>query len=344
MKKLGCLVLVIMTLLSLTACSGEVCALPRRLDAFYLYRNPIAAFSHEQSGQMMNVMGANRVLVTEDVLYTLELDEDSRPVLASYKLEGERLSDFQVLRESCVPKWLTEHEGVLYYVNEENGDTLECVELENLEWKLLVEEPCSYLQIKDGKLYYRNAEHFFCSATLDGKNVETVLNKSCCYPFFVGDALIYQSESEGDILKLRFANGAKEIALTEMAAYAPVVIEDRIFFTCDGWVQSMRLDGMAPALCSSDIVNGAAEYFYDGGLWYARAVSIGYGVQQWRCVLPEGHAEDYPYSGYSYCDFTGGGFRVDADYFADGRLRAFILYAPQGGRAEYLYGKITNLG
>ena len=344
MKKLGCLILLVIVLLSLTACGGEICALPNKLDALYLYRNPIETFSQEQSGQMANVMGGNRVYITEDALYTLELDENSAPVLASYKLEAQRLSDYEVLRVNCAPRWIREHEGILYYINGENGDALECIELEGLEHQVLVDGPCSYLQVEGGKLYFRNAEHIFCSAELNGQNITGVLDEPCCYPYIFGDRLIYQSESEGEILKLRFLNGAKVIDLTQMAAYAPVIINDRIFYTCDGWVQSMRLDGMSPARCSSDYVSAAAEYIFEGGAWYARAVSTGYGVQQWRCALPEGMAEDYPYSGYSYCDFLGFGFRVDADYFADGRLRAFMVYTPQGGGAEYLYGKITNLG
>jgi len=344
MKKLGCLVLAFLSAFMLTACSGEVCALPDKLDAFYLWRRPIVQFDQEQSGQMMNVMSANRAYVAEDALYTLELDGESRPVLSSYKLEGERLSDYMPLRENCVPKWITEHEGTLYYINEENGDAIECIDLESLEHRVLVEGPCAYLQIGDGRLYFTDAQKYFCSASLSGENVETVLDKPCCYPFLAGDVLIFQSEGEGEILKLRFTESGKEIRLTEKAAYAPVIIADRIFYTCDGWVQSMRLDGMAPTLCSSDIVTGAAEYIFENGAWYARGVSTGYGVQQWSCALPEGQARDYSYSGYSYNDFTGHGFRVDADYFADGRLRAFILYSPDGSRAEYLYGKITNFG
>lgn len=344
MKKLLCLVLCLVTMLSLTACGGEICALPKKLDALYLYRNPIEPFAREQSGHMQNVMTANRVYVGEDALYTLELDEQSRPVLAAYRLENAALSSYELLRENCAPKWICEYEGRLFYINEENGGAIECTELASLEHSVIAEGPCSYLQIKDGRLYFRDAEHLFRSVTPDGKNLQTVLDEPCCYPYLFGDMLIYQSESEGEILKLCVTATGKKIPLTTQAAYAPVIIGERIFYTCDGWVQSMRLDGMSPTKCSGDTVSGAAEYIYENGMWYARAVSTGYGIQQWRCVLPEGRAEDYPYSGYSYCDFTGGGWRVDADYFADGRLRAFIVYGPDGGAAEYLYGKITHLG
>jgi len=346
MKKLCCIILVFISAFMLTACGGEVCALPDWWDVLSLKRSPITPFDLGQSGQMMNVMSANRALVTEDALYTLELDEESRPWLASYRLEGQRLSDFQLLQESCVPKWLTEHDGSIYYINGENGDAIERLELESLEHKVLVEGPCAYLQIRNERLYFTDGQKRLCSMTADGTDMVTLLEERCCYPYIIGDALIYQSEDEGEILKLRFGLGenARTIELTEAAAYAPVIIHDRVFYTCDGWVQSMRLDGMAPVRCSSDIVAGAAEYVFEGGSWYARGISTGYGVQQWRCALPEGQAEDYPYTGYSYCDFTGGGYRVDADYFADGRLRAFILYTPDGSRAEYLYGKITNFG
>lgn len=339
MKKLLCLLLTLICALGLCSCSGEA-ALPKKTDLFFLKRHPIAPLSAAESGRMQSAMSGNRAWLTEDALYTLELDRVHLPVLASYRWENGKLSDFQVLATDCVPMWLTEHEGALYYINDKQNRRLERLDLESMERTVLNPAACSYLQIKDGELYYRNEEHLFCAADLDGQNERIVIDKPCCYPWFLGDVLIYQSESEGEILKLRYelGNEVREIALTEGAAYAPMVIGDRLYYTMDEQIHSMGINGMSGAAIESPAFRGAAEYLLEESRWYARAISQDYGIEQWRCALPDGGLEFSGHSGYDYCDYADGNWRVDAEYFADARLRSFALVGQDGSHWEYLYG------
>lgn len=345
MKKLRSLILLLLCALSLTACVGEGCALPRRRDLLFLKKHPIAPFDTAQTGRMANTMNGNRCLAVGDRLYTLELGDDQRSCLMAYRLEGGRVSRPLLLAENCAPRWLCEHEGVLYYVNDSNGGCIEKLDTGSLERQVLVALPCSYLQIKDERLYYRGERGWLCSVSLSGEERQVVMDKSCCYPYFLGDLLIYQSESEGEILKLRYSGEGKvrEIALTEAPAYAPTVIGDRLYYTSRGQVYSMGLDGLEAARCESPAATAAAEYITEGGQWYARGITEGYGISQWRCPLPDGSAEELKGSGYIYCDFLSEELRVDSHYFADSRLRGFVISGPEGELCEYLYGRISNL-
>ena len=345
MKKLFLLLMTLLCSLGLASCAAESIALPKMTDVLLLRRYPIAPLDAEQSGRMQSIMSANRAYVGEDMLCTLELDAEHQPVLAGYSIENKSLSEFRVLVRSCVPKWLTEHEGSLYYVNELNGRRIERLEAGASEPQVLTDYACSYLQIKDGRLWFCDDVGYFCSAAMDGSDKQVVIDKSCCYVCFLGDAIIFQSESEGEILKLRLSTDGRgrEIALTKKAAYAPLVIEDRLYYTMDGQLHSMGLDGLHPAVTESPRISGAAEFIIEGGRWYARAITEDYGITQWRCPIEGGAAEENGYKGYLYCDYADAQWRVDADYFSDGRLHSFILTGPKGARSEYLYGEVTNI-
>lgn len=344
MKKLFLLLMTLLCSLGLASCAGETVALPKAADLLFMRRHPIAPFSAEESGRMQSFMSENRALVSGDAVYTLELDEQHEPVLARYRLSGGRLSDFRVLTINCVPKWLTEHEGALYFVNELNGNRIERLEPDSGSYEILTDYACSYLQIVDGRLYFCDEEGFFCTSAMDGSDKRVIIDKPCCYPYLLGEAVLFQSESEGEILKLRYSidGEPREIALTENRAYAPVVIGERLYYTMDAQIHSMGLDGLRPEILECPTVSSAAEFFREGEIWYARAITEGYGISQWRCPLEGGVVEENGYMGYLYCDFTDGKRRIDADYFSDGRLRAFLLTGTGGGRNEYLYGEVTN--
>lgn len=344
MKKIFLLLMTLLCSLGLASCAGESVALPKVTDVLFLRRHPITPFSAEESGRMQSFMSENRALVTDEAVYTLELDQQHEPVLAEYRLKSGKLSDFKVLTVNCVPKWLAEHEGVLYYVNELNDQKLERLETESGKLKVLTDYACSYLQIRDGRLYFCDGEGFFCTTAMDGSDKRVIIDKPCCYAYILGEAVIFQSESEGEILKLRYSIDGKprEIALTESTAYAPVVIGERLYYSMGPQIHSMGLNGMDPEILDSPPISGAAEFIREGEIWYARAITEDYGLTQWRCPLEGGVVEENGYKGYLYCDFTDGKRRIDADYFSDGRLRAFLLTGTGGGRSEYLYGEVTK--
>lgn len=344
MKKLFLLLITLFSCLGLASCAAESVALPKMTDLVFLRRHPVAPFSAEDSGRMQNLMSANRALIAGDRLYTLELDAEHEPVLASYKLDDGRLRDCKVLVRSCAPVWLAEHEGSIYYINELNGRRIERLETDSRKPQQLTDYPCSYLQIRDGRLYFCDDAGYFCTAAPDGSDKQVIIDKPCCYAYRMEEAVIFQSESEGEILKLHYSidGKAKEIALTETTAYAPVIIGERLYCTMDGTVYSMGLDGLDPDTLETPWINGAAEYYREGEIWYARAITEDYGVTQWRCPIEGGSAEENGYMGYLYCDFTDGKRRIDADYFSDGRLRAFVLMGTGAGRSEYLYGEVAN--
>ena len=158
---------------------------------------------------MHNCMHANRVFLAEDTLYTLELASDQTPVLACYRLTEGRLSAFRELVRPCVPQWICTLNGKLYYVNTYRGQRLEELDPVSGALRILYEGDCSYLQVRENSLYFRNQEALFCRLDPVSGQVQPLMDEPCCYPYFLGDALLYQSEREGEILKLRFEREGK---------------------------------------------------------------------------------------------------------------------------------------
>ena len=219
MKKLISLILILLSALGLSGCARDRCAIPNRLDLLLLRKNPLPAYDSQASGRMFSHMGGSRALVQGTFLYTIELDGEHRPVLARYSLENAQLSQPVTLVELCAPQWICADGPFIFYVNALQDRRLERLNTETLETCVLVDEPCSYLQIKDNLLYYRGENNFLYSCDMDGQRRNTVLDKACCYPWFLGDALLYQSESEGigsacaDASFYSQFNGKTEIAL-----------------------------------------------------------------------------------------------------------------------------------
>ena len=100
----------------------------------------------------------------------------------------------------------------------------------------------------------------------------------------------------------------------------------------------MSIDGFDPARWDVPGMLGAAELLLDNGRWKLRALGEDYGFQQRLFDLSGGGETMLPGEGYRWCDYTDGGCRVDAVYFADGRLRDFELIFADGSSLRYISG------
>lgn len=343
MRKFFSLLLILVLLFLLPACSeGRVCALPNEEDARLLAKRPIETPSAEESMEMARYMSANRVFVSGDAIYTLDFDENFQPVLASYRRQGDGLSDFCILVRDCVPEWLCLYENCLYYVNLFANGYIEACELSTGLRSVLVESPSSYLSVRDGRLYYCDERGYFCSAGLDGRDERVILNKSCCYPWFLGEALIYQDENDGERLHLYWPADSTDIVLSPERAYAPLVLGEKLIYSVEGAIRAMNIDGYDPEGYLTPALTGAAELIYEHGVWKLRGLSDGYGIEQWCLELTGGSVENCDPGLYRWCDFIDSNYRVDAVYFPDGRLRDFELIGADGSITRYLSGKITK--
>lgn len=299
-------------------------------------------YSDAETAAMSSFMSANRCLIAGDRLYGLDYDENLRPVLASYRLRGGKLSAFRILCEDCVPEYLTLHEGCLYYLN---GSSLERLTLKSGARETLLTGPIRSLQLFDGALCYTDGEGRYFRAALDGKQAELLLDGPCDYAWAMPEGILYQSESEGACLRLRLWDGA-DWRLTAAASYAPLRIGNTVWYSqrdSEGSVlASVDLTDGTVTRVETPALRGAAELIPVGGEWLLR---VCLDTEAWKQQLlrpGEAEGESCGYSGYRLCDFVGETARIDAAYDPDGRLRCFVLVDAEGGETRYFGGKVLG--
>lgn len=336
-KNLLCLILPVLCLVWLCGCgkSGNA-VVPDKEDLKLLEARTPQAFSPEETERMIRFMSANRAFLSGGRLYCLGFDEAYLPLLVSYRLEDNTLSDWTSLAENCVPEYLCMADERLYYINAQAGNSIESIAPDGSDRQVLHEGPCSFLQIYEDALYYCTENGLLCRAGLDGSGEAPVLDKSCFYPYLTDGMLIYQ-EAGNKHLRLHWLEDGTDIELTGHAAYAPVVIGERIYYTGQDGLMSMSLDGMDGDALPVPSLQGAVEFCLQGDGFLARGVTDENGLRQWSLAL-ESLADGLEYAqerGYLRCDYAGDGYRIDAAYNSDGRLRCFTLTAPDGSAIEY---------
>ena len=338
MRKFFVYISLLLCALVLCGCSANTrWALPERAESRIMEKRHPAALSAQESREMARYMCANRVFVTEGAVYSLDFDHELQPVLAVHERNGDSLSNFRVLAGQCQPEYLTMHEGKLYYINALAMNAVECLDTASGERRVLLEKPCSFLRVSEGRLWYCNEQGYFCSAGLDGRDEELLLEKSCCYPYVWGEAILYQNQEDGDRLHLCWPEDGTDITLTSSAAYAPQLIGERLYFTEGQRLRSIGIDGKEPMDYESARITGAAEFIEEDGRWFARCVNDGYDISQWSVALDGGEVAAAEYDGNRYCDYEDGNCRVDAVYFSDGRLRDFELITARGEKTRYIH-------
>lgn len=336
MKKLSLIILLIACLLCLCACGkDDEPAIPDVEKLGVLEERALPEFTAEDSLRMINLMNSNRALVSDDTLYCLDFDQDYQPLLSAYTI-GDGLTDRRVLAEGCIPECLSEYQGRLYYINAYSGDCIESIGTDGADRLTLRDRAASYLQLEGGAMYYCDMEGRFCRAELDGSGESLVIDEPCFYPFLIGQAVLYQ-QGESEKLHLRYLEDGTDVLLTDHAAYAPVIYEDRLYYSSQGTVHSMGLDGRSPREYDLPGIEGAAEFFVRDGQLVLRAVANENGPRQWT-ARPEdiqSSLEYVQYRGYRLCSFAGDGLWADSVYNPDGRIRALVFTDAQGNETEY---------
>ena len=290
-----------------------------------------------ESLEMMNFMNVNRALVLDERLYCLDFGNDWQPVLAEYALYETGPERLGILADDCVPEYLAQQGGRLYYINPLNGDAIESICLDGSGRQVLNPGPCSFLRLIGDHIYYCDAAGRFCRAEGDGSGEFVLLDESCAFPYLIGEKLLYQAEDGS--LRLRNLDSGQDAELTEGPAGASVIYGDRLFCPVPGRLISMGLDGR-DRLDHPLPEAAGAELLIENGELAVRGVSDENGPRQW--AIQAGDAEkrpEYaPYAGWRFCDYIDENLRLDAAYNPDGRLSRFVL-SGGGTEFEFIAGK-----
>ena len=237
----------------------------------------------------------------------------------------------------------------LYYINDNGSASVESIGTDGKDHQVLVDEPCGYLQICAGELYFCDAAGRFCKAALDGSGRQVLIDDVCCYPFVFDGRVLYQSGKDGESLHLLELEDGTDRKLTSTVSYAPVIIENTLYYTQKtgegNRICSLELESGATQVFDSPLIQGAAEFIpVPGQGWTVRAVPADERVSQSSIPLSElgsGAWHQGGYSGYRLCDWAGEQ-RIDAFYENGGRLRSFVLVNADGSETEYMAGVVRQ--
>ena len=307
-----------------------------------------ANFDTARSRHMASVMGGNRALVSDGRLWCFDYDEDYSPVLACYVLTDGVPGNFTVLAEDCVPACIALEDGRLYYINQNGSSSVESIRTDGSDRQVLVDEPCSFLQLEGGKMYFCDAAGRFCTAAADGSGKTVLIDDICCYTYYFDGWVLYQSGNDGESLHLLRLDDGKDLKLSSTVSYAPLIIDNTLYYT--------QKTGEGSRICSlaleegafrvySPLIRGAAEFVDDAGQgWTVRAMPADERLGQSSVPLAEldgGSWHQGGYSGYRLCDWAGEQ-RVDAFYENGGRLRSFVFVDENGNETEYIAGEVRQ--
>ena len=345
MKKLLIVLSLALCLLGLSACGGEESTAAEATGAEELEplkERALPELSREDSLRMLRYMSGNRALISGERLYSLDYDGDYLPVLAEYSL-SDGLRRNAVLAENCVPAFLTELDGRLYYVNQRENNVLESIAIDGSYRKILKEGPCDWLLIEDGALYYCDGEQRWCRSEPDGSGETRLMERPCVSPWSLGDSLLYQSPDDERLHLYWFADGT-DVTLTEHGAWAPVIWDGRLYYSSEERLCSVGLNGLGAVQYAVPPLSYPAELIPEENGLKLRGISDDRGLKQWT-VWPEDAEGTLQYltdRGYRLCDYAGGEGRVDTIYNLDGRVRCFLYTDAEGQEYVYIAGRVSG--
>lgn len=331
MKKKYITLFSFLCLFLLGGCAGEEAAVSDTGGQALPADLTLPQLARVESVEMMNFMNMNRALVLDGRLYCLDFGNDWQPVLAEYALSEAGAERLGILADACVPEYLAQRGGRLYYINPLNGDAIESIGLDGSGRQVLNPGPCSFLRLVGDDIYYCDAAGRFCRAEGDGSGELVLLDERCAFPYLMGEKLLYQAEDGS--LRLRNLDSGQDAELTEGPAGAPVIYDGRLLCPVPGRLISMGLDGQDRLEYPLPEAAGA-ELLIENGELAVRGVSDENSPRQW--AVQAGNAEKLPeyalYAGWRFCDYIDENLRLDAAYNPDGRLSRFVL---SGGATEF---------
>ena len=324
-------------LLSACASAPEPTAAPAEPQSSGLpAAQALPSLSVEESQAMACFLNANRALLAGGYLYCYDFNEVWTPVLARYRLRDGKLSAFRVLAEGCVPEYLCQADGYLYYIDRLGGN-IERVPTGGGERELLRAGPCNGLSLREGRLFFLDATGRFRAMNPDGSGETLLYETPCSFAYPLTDCILYLSEEDGGLLHARWSESGADQVYSHGAAYAPLLWNDRLWYYDGEALQSVGLAGEGRKVYALPAADGVPELLPAADALRVRGIRDEKGPEQWEGPI-QGTFSSLP-RGYRICDWLSDGIQVDTVYEPDGRIRCFLLTAEDGSTLSFLAGR-----
>lgn len=219
--------------------------------------------TEEESRLMNNAMVYGEFIVVDGYLYgTYGGDTVGAGTFSVAKVNGIELSDVKAMDINGNIAQLCEKDGVVYGV-------LDCGKI--LKWnvgdiktEMIYEGYCDYLQVVGDRLYFSDENYHFCSMTLDGKDIKTVIEKEVYYPYVLSNWMIlYQDDDDNESLHVYDPAKDADYKLNDVVSYCPVIYGDYLYYVevvdDSGYGVMHRMD----LYSGEDIAAPGQDYGYD---------------------------------------------------------------------------------
>ena len=219
-------------------------ALTEGTDAGYDF---ILNFSEDETRAMSNYMLRNRFLITDGVLWGTdfsykEIDGWSycEPKICAMPFtfgnSGAAFEDISVIAEGVDTEFLVRSGDYIYCLLTalNSAETsIARIYIPTHGFEIIYPSPCSTLQLFGDRLYVLDGESHLVSMDLNGGNiVQIVSDRSIYYPYMIADDwLLFQDDSAGESLKLRYLPTGYEVTVSEGRVYEYVINGSVLYYS-----------------------------------------------------------------------------------------------------------------
>lgn len=228
-------------------------ALTEGTDAGYDF---ILSFTEDETRAMSNFMLRNRFLISGGTLWGTdfsykEVDGWSycEPKICAmpftFGSSGAAFEDISVIAEGVDTEFLVQSGEYIYCLLTalNSGETsVARIYMPTHGFEIIYSSPCSTLQLYKDRLYVLDGSNHLISMDLNGGNItQIVSDRSIFYPYVIADDwLLFQDDSAGESLKLRYLPTGYEVTVSEGRVYEYVINGSVLYYSKVEDTQSMK--------------------------------------------------------------------------------------------------------
>lgn len=238
-------------------------------------------YTDDQTLSLAHFIAYGEYIKIGDTFYgKLAQDSTRRMTLCSFTLSMDsnnvwpEISNVSVLVEDCVAMFLTEVNGMLYFVNYDmanNEDYSICrINPDGSGFEVLIEDASDFMQIVGDRIYYCNDDYSYCSAKLDGSDAKVVINHEMYYPYQVQPGLLFfQDDADHESLHMMDLETGADMRVATGRIYDYGILGNYLYFTRVDEETDIQTDGCVCRMYRMDLTMPYPEYTEDGEILFA---------------------------------------------------------------------------
>ena len=321
------------------------------------------SLSSEETLRMSNFMLAGRFIHEKKLLYGSKHDPGGQPYLCRMKYtagqSGMYVRETEVLEEAVDAQYLALNDSWLFYLRETltEGKTAICripsAAGAAAEPEVLYNASCDFLSLRNGRLYFTDAENHLLSMKEDGTDLKTELaDKAVFYPYLLtDDLLLFQDDADGESLHMRWLPTGFELRISKGRVFSYIVKGSELYF-----LRSDESEGEKCRLCRTDLNDFLSGFDPQGRPDAAFSFTIEeadacmgpvFSINQehinasnfrteslnnWKALSDNAWENGF----LGACQYVAGEYEIFYNYNSEGLITGTLFYEPELKRSGYI--------